>query len=89
MNKFALKVITPQGVVIDKQVAGLYLRGSEGDLAVFAGHVPFVTSVREGKCTIVYDDSSEDTEAVAGSGILNVSGDSVTLMTSSWKICSE
>ncbi|MCR4556542.1 MAG: F0F1 ATP synthase subunit epsilon [Saccharofermentans sp.] len=89
MNKFALKVITPQGVVIDKLVAGFYLRGSEGDLAVFAGHVPFVTSVREGKCTIVYDDSSEDTEAVAGSGMLSVSGDSVTLMTSSWKICSE
>jgi len=58
MKTFALKVITPKGAVIDKPVSGLYLRGSEGDLAIFAGHVPFVTAVREGKCTIVYDDSS-------------------------------
>ena len=86
MRKFALKVITPQGVVIDKEVAGLYLRGSEGDLAVFAGHVPFVTAVREGSCTIVYDDSTDDTEVSVGSGMLNVSGDSVTLMTSAWKV---
>jgi F-type H+-transporting ATPase subunit epsilon len=85
MNKFALKVITPQGVVIDKQVAGLYLRGSEGDLAIFAGHIPFVTAVREGKCTIVYDDASDDTEAEIGAGMLNVTRDNVTLITETWK----
>ncbi|MBP5654938.1 MAG: F0F1 ATP synthase subunit epsilon [Clostridiales bacterium] len=85
MNKFALKVITPEGVVIDKEAAGLYLRGIEGDLAVFAGHVPFVTAVREGRCTIVYDEQEDDTEAAIGSGMLNVTEDNVTLLTQSWK----
>jgi F-type H+-transporting ATPase subunit epsilon len=79
-------VITPGGVVIDKQAAGIYLRGSEGDLAVFAGHIPFVTAVREGRCTIVYDDSSDDTEAVIGSGLLNVTASQVTLSTQMWTL---
>jgi len=37
MEKFRLKILTPEGTVMDKDVAGLYLRGAEGDLAVFAG----------------------------------------------------
>ena len=85
MKTFALKVITPKGAVIDKTVSGLYLRGSEGDLAIFAGHIPFVTAVREGKCTIVYDDASDDTEAEIGAGMLNVTRDNVTLITETWK----
>ena len=85
MKTFNLRVITPKGDVIDKPVSGLYLRGSEGDLAIFAGHIPFVTAVREGKCTLVYDDSSDDTEAEIGAGMLNVTGDEVTLITETWK----
>ena len=85
MKSFELKVITPKGAVIDKPVSGLYLRGSEGDLAIFAGHIPFVTAVREGKCTIVYDDASDDTEAEIGAGMLNVTRDNVTLITETWK----
>ena len=85
MKTFNLRVITPKGAVIDKPVSGLYLRGSEGDLAIFAGHIPFVTAVREGKCTLVYDDSSDDTEAEIGAGMLNVTGDEVTLITETWK----
>lgn len=85
MKTFELKVITPKCAVIDKQVSGLYLRGSEGDLAIFAGHIPFVTAVREGKCTIVYDDASDDTEAEIGAGMLNVTRDNVTLITETWK----
>lgn len=85
MKTFNLRVITPKGAVIDKPVSGLYLRGSEGDLAIFAGHIPFVTAVREGKCTLVYDDSSDDTEAEIGAGMLNVAGDKVTLITETWK----
>ena len=47
--------------------------------------MPFVTAVREGKCTIVYDDSSDDTEAEIGAGMLNITNDKVTLITENWK----
>ena len=85
MKTFALKVITPKGAVIDKPVSGLYLRGSEGDLAIFAGHVPLVTAVKAGKCTVVYHVSSDDTEAEIGAGMLNITNDKVTLITENWK----
>ncbi len=88
MNRFPLKVVTPAGVVLEKEVAGLYLRGCEGDLAVFAGHIPFVTAVKECKCTVVYGEdgeNGEDTEAEVGEGLLNVEAGGVTLLIQSWK----
>ena len=75
MEKFRLKILTPEGTVMDKDVAGLYLRGAEGDLAVFAGHIPFVTPVKPGKCTVV----------MISEGMLRVTSKEVLLMVRSWE----
>ena len=89
MDKFRLKILTPGGSVMDKDVAGLYLRGAEGDLAVFAGHVPFVTPVRPGKCTVVLSDDNnaddQDVEGVISEGVLRVTSKDVSLYIRSWK----
>lgn len=44
MNTFRLLISTPDGNVFDGAVVQLCLRGSEGDLAVMAGHIPFMTA---------------------------------------------
>ena len=90
MEKFRLKILTPKGTVLDKDVTGLYLRGAEGDLAVFAGHIPFVTPVRPGKCTVVTtDDGSadgeDDIEGNTSEGTLRVTSKEVMLMVRSWE----
>ena len=90
MEKFRLKILTPEGTVIDKDVAGLYLRGAEGDLAVFAGHIPFVTPVKPGKCTVVSSDDNsadgfEDVEGMISEGMLRVTSEEVILMVRSWE----
>lgn len=90
MNKYPVKILTPTGIAFEGDIAGLYLRGAAGDLAVFAGHIPFVTSVREGRCTIVYgDDDKEDTEAKIGSGMLNVTHDGVNLLVGTFEVPKE
>ena len=90
MEKFRLKILTPEGTVMDKDVAGLYLRGAEGDLAVFAGHIPLVTSVKPGKCTVVSSSGSsadgyKDIEAEISEGMLRVTSEEVLLMVRSWE----
>ena len=90
MEKFRLKILTPEGTVMDKDVAGLYLRGAEGDLAVFAGHIPFVTPVEPGKCTVVSSDDKsadgfDDVEGMISEGMLRVTSKEVLLMVRSWE----
>ena len=90
MEKFRLKILTPEGTVMDKDAAGLYLRGEEGDLAVFAGHIPFVTPVKPGKCTVVSSnenssDGFDDVEGMISEGMLRVTSEEVLLMVRSWE----
>ena len=46
MNTFQLNISSPDGKIFEGAVARITVRGAEGDLAVMAGHVPFITSVR-------------------------------------------
>ena len=81
---FPLTVSTPDGDVFKKNAVMLSLRGSEGDLAILAGHVPFVTTVRAGACKIVRPDGSIVTGQING-GLLTVARDFVSLLVGSFK----
>lgn len=84
MNTFFLVVSTPYGNKFEGEARGLYLRGTEGDLAVLAGHIPFITSVVSGKCKIEISDEEEKTGTTDG-GILTVSEGKVTLLSGSFQ----
>ena len=60
----------------------LILRGTEGDLAVMAGHVPFVTGVVKGRVVVVTAEE-ERKEGVIDGGVLTVSREEVTVLTGS------
>ena len=59
----------------------LSLRGTDGDLAIMAGHVPFVTAVVEGNCVVITD-TDERKEGVIEEGLLTVDADRTTVLTS-------
>ena len=81
MKSYPLSIVTPDGNAYSGQAVSLSVRGLEGDLAVMAGHVPFITSVKPCTLTLETGDGSIRTGRVGG-GILTVSPDSVTLLTS-------
>ena len=62
------------------------LRGANGDLAVLAGHTPFMTSVQKGECKVTFNDNDERLANIDG-GILSVDKEKVTLLSGSfnWK----
>ena len=46
MKTFLLIISTPDGEMFNGEAVNISLRGVEGDLAVMAGHIPFVTAVK-------------------------------------------
>ena len=81
MKTFPLTISSPDGDLFRGDAEMLILRGTEGDLAVMAGHVSFVTAVVRGKCAIVVSET-ERKEGVIDEGLLTVDPNQVTVLTS-------
>lgn len=79
MSSFKLTVSSPNGDLFKGDAEKIILRGSEGDLAVMAGHIPFITAVQPCECRIYLDESDVRTGRLSG-GLLTVSKDSTTLL---------
>ena len=84
MKNYHLIISTPDGNIFDGDAAMLSVRGSEGDLAILAGHIPFITAVNECEGSIVFADNTEKQIRIGG-GILTVSKDVTTLLTRSFE----
>ena len=84
MKTFKLTIASPDGNKFTGDVIKLDVRGVEGDLAIMAGHIPFVTSLVKSSCTIWLENDEEKTATVDG-GLLTVSTDGTTLLSSSFE----
>ena len=83
MKAFPLKISSPQGDLFCGDVVKISVRGTEGELAVMAGHIPFVTSVKACECKIEFEDGKQRLGQTDG-GILTVSSDKVVLLSGSF-----
>ena len=83
MKTFTLVVSSPDGNKFKGEVVKLDVRGVEGELAVMAGHIPFVTSLVDAPCTVWLPDGTKKT-ATANGGVLSVDKDTVTLISGSF-----
>ena len=81
MSTFPLLISSPDGDLFRGDAEMLILRGTEGDLAVMAGHVPFVTAGVQGNCVIITAEG-ERKEGVIEEGLLTVDKEQVTVLTS-------
>ena len=80
MSTFPLIISSPDGDLFRGEAVRLILRGTEGELAVMAGHVPFVTAVRKGRCVLEEADGSRRTGLI-NDGLLTVARERTTLLT--------
>lgn len=86
MNTYNLVISTPDGSAFEGKAIMLVARGTEGELAIMAGHIPFITAIKAGECKVVLPDESEKI-ALIGGGILTVKSEKTTLLCSeiNWK----
>ncbi len=81
MKEYHLCITTPAGDAFDGQVTQLSVRGSMGDLAIMAGHIPFVTTLKDIESNVrVYLSNKEIKTATCTGGLLTVSKDGVQLL---------
>jgi len=80
VKTFPLTISSPDGDLFRGEAEMLILRGTEGDLAVMAGHVPFVTAVVQNRCVVVTE--NERKEGTIEGGLLTVDPEQVTVLTS-------
>ena len=85
MKTFKLQIAAPDGLRYDGEASQLSVRGIAGDLAILAGHIPFVTALRDGECRVYTDKEGEIRRARCRGGMLIVSKDAVRVMSSDFE----
>ena len=83
MKAFMLKISSPEGNLFAGEVVKLSVRGTEGELAVMAGHIPFATAVRPCDCRILTAENETRIGHIDG-GLLTVSADKTVLLCGSF-----
>lgn len=70
MNTFKLKIMSPDGIFYDGDAYQLSLRAVDGEVAVFADHIPYLTAVGLGECRVYTESGAEPKRAACCGGML-------------------
>ncbi len=81
MKTFTLTISSPDGELYRGEARMVILRGTEGELAIMADHVPFVTGIVKGRCVVI-SGAEQRKEGTIEEGILTVGAKEVTVLTS-------
>lgn len=85
MSNFRLQIASPSGMVYDGEAKQISVRAIDGDVAILAGHIPYVTALKGGECRVYIGDKIKKGEC--SGGILSVTKEVVRLLSSdfAWK----
>ena len=86
MKEFNLRISSPEGDLFLGDIVKLNLRASGGDIAIMAGHIPFISYVKPGLCSLELADGTERKFELDG-GVLTVGREKTILLTGNfaWK----
>ncbi len=84
-DTFDMKVITPERVFYEGTASMVEFTTTEGDIGVYAHHIPLTTVLAPGILTITEDETKKRIAGVY-SGFARISGDNVTILaeTAEW-----
>jgi F-type H+-transporting ATPase subunit epsilon len=80
-KNFKVQVVTPSGVVLDKEVEEIVAPGIMGEFGVLIGHTPMLTFIRPG--VFSYLENDKFVKFAVGAGFCEVLKDSVSVLVSS------
>lgn len=87
MTPFPLKIVTPDGLIYDGQAEEVIVRGTEGDLAILARHINFVTPLGMGRAIIVANGQRRAAACIGG--MLSVVNGECTLVPTTFEWADE
>lgn len=78
MDNFRLQIITPERIFFDKDAYMVEFNTTEGEIGVYANHIPLTCIIKPGILTIRMD--GEEKEAALHSGFVEILPDKVTIL---------
>lgn len=79
MQKFRLKIITPEKVFFDGDVRQIIARTSAGNIGILAGHTPYAANIIPSPLRVLSDSGDYRTAAVSA-GIIKAEKERVTIV---------
>lgn len=76
---FHLQVVTPNGLVVEKQVTAFTISSKQGEITVLPGHCLLLTALEAGRMVVITEDGATELFAVAG-GYLEVGPDHASVI---------
>ena len=87
MNTFPLKIVTPDGLLMDGPAQELVVRTTTGDLGILAGHVNCVAPLGMGQAMVVADGQKRYAACIGG--MVSVVDGNVTLVPTTFEWADE
>ncbi len=84
MKTYTLKIVTPVTSTVEHDVVKTIVRAAAGDIGIMAGHVPYVSTIRDGKIRVVLEGGIEKVYE-ATDGIVKVGKDETVILAQSVK----
>ncbi len=81
MKTYKLKIVTPEKIFFDGETEQITIRTTEGDIGILAGHIKYVCNIVAGPLK-VKQENGEYRAAALSEGILKVSDEGVTVLSS-------
>ena len=79
LGTFKLEIVTPEGPVYSDHVEMVTLPGVEGEMGIYAMHVPLMTQVVPGEIRVKR--SGEEFLLAVGEGFVEITGERVSVLT--------
>ena len=79
MKTITLRILTPEGLVLEEPASSIIAPGEPGYLGMLANHAPLVTTLKPGRITWRRSDGSRQRVTV-GSGLLDISHNRCTVL---------
>ncbi|MDR1827257.1 MAG: ATP synthase F1 subunit epsilon [Methylobacteriaceae bacterium] len=80
MATFPFELVSPEKIIFSGAAEAVVLPAEEGEMTVFAGHVPLVAAMKTGLLTIT-DDKNQKVPMLVFGGFLDVGPANVVVMT--------
>lgn len=86
-NKIKLEVVTPDKMLLSKDVDVVVATGTEGEFGVLYGHIPFLASLAVGE--LRFRDGNQTEYAAITGGFAEVTGKKVTILAEAAELARE
>lgn len=83
MSSFHLQIVTPDGEFFDGPAERVKVRTISGDVAILAGHIPYVTALGTGEASVTVE--GEVRKAAASGGMLSVTPEGVRVVATTFE----